>query len=57
VSENDPDHACTLADDGLDHLAGYWYATGMDRVRAVRQSLLLWESLQSVRRFDERLCG
>jgi hypothetical protein len=55
VAENDPDQACALAEDALDHLARYWYATGMDRVRAVRQSLTRWDSLPSVRRFDERL--
>ena len=55
VAENDPDQASALAEDALDHLARYWYATGMDRVRAVRQSLTRWDSLPSVRRLDERL--
>ncbi len=27
-------------------VARYWYATGMDRVRAVRQSLTKWDSLE-----------
>ena len=30
-------------------------ATGMDRIRAVRESLTKWESLPCVRRLDERL--
>jgi hypothetical protein len=55
VSENDPERACALAEEALDHLAGYWYATGMARVRAVRESLTQWESLPCVRRLDERL--
>ena len=55
VAENDPEQACLLAEEALDHLARYWYATGMDRVRAVRESLTKWESRQCVRRLDERL--
>ena len=55
VAENDPDQACLLAEEALDHLARYWYATGMDRVRAVRESLTKWESRPCVRRLDERL--
>ena len=55
VSENDPEQACALAETALDHLARHWYATGMDRVRAVRESLTQWESRSCVRRLDERL--
>jgi hypothetical protein len=55
LAENDPDQACALAEEALDHLARYWYATGMDRIRAVRESLTKWESLPCVRRLDERL--
>ena len=55
VAENNPEEACTLAEEALDHLARYWYATGMDRIRAVRESLTKWESLPCVRRLDERL--
>jgi hypothetical protein len=55
VSENDPEEACRLAEAALDQLARTWYATGMARVRAVRESLALWESLPCVRRLDERL--
>ena len=55
VSQNDPEQACALAEEALDHLGRYWYATGMDRVRAVRESLTKWESLPCVRRLDERL--
>jgi hypothetical protein len=55
VADDDPEQACTLAESALEHLAQHWYATGMDRVRAVRQSLTRWESLPCVRRLDERL--
>lgn len=55
VSENDPEEACRLAEAALDQLARTWYATGMARVRAVRESLAPWESLPCVRRLDERL--
>ena len=55
VSENDPERACALAEEALDHLARYWYATGMDRVRTVRESLTRWEGLPCLRRLDERL--
>jgi hypothetical protein len=55
VAQNDPEQACLLAEMTLDHLARYWYATGMDRVRAVRESLTPWESLPCVRQLDEHL--
>jgi hypothetical protein len=55
VAENDPEQACTLAEEALDQLARHWYATGMDRIRAVRESLTKWESRPCVRRLDERL--
>ena len=55
VSENAPEEACRLAEMALDQLARTWYATGMARVRAVRESLSQWESLPCVRGLDERL--
>jgi hypothetical protein len=55
VSEENPEQACALAEKALDHLARHWYATGMDRIRAVRESLTPWESLPCVRRLDDRL--
>ena len=55
VAENDSERACALAEEALDHLARHWYATGMDRIRAVRESLTKWESQPCVRRLDERL--
>jgi hypothetical protein len=55
VSEADPEEACRLAELALDQLARTWYATGMVRVRAVRESLAPWESDPAVRRLDEKL--
>jgi transcriptional regulator with XRE-family HTH domain len=55
VSEGNPEEACRLSEVALDQLARTWYATGMARVRAVRESLSQWESLPCVRRLDERL--
>jgi ATP/maltotriose-dependent transcriptional regulator MalT len=55
IAENDPEQACELSEAALDNLARYWYATGMERVRAIRQSLTRWESLPCVRSLDERL--
>lgn len=55
VAENNPEEACRLAEMALDQLARTWYATGMARVRSVRETLSQWESLPCVRRLDERL--
>ncbi|HEV2377523.1 MAG TPA: transcriptional regulator [Streptosporangiaceae bacterium] len=55
VAEGNPEQACSLAEAALDNLARYWYATGMERIRALRQSLAQWESLPCVRHLDERL--
>jgi hypothetical protein len=55
VSENNPEEACRLSELALDQLARTWYATGMARVKAVRETLSQWESLPCMRRLDERL--
>lgn len=55
VAENNPEEACRLAEMALDQLSRTWYATGMARVRSVRESLAQWESLSIVRRLDEKL--
>lgn len=55
VGENNPEEACRLAESALDQLARTWYATGMARIRTVRELLSQWESLPAVRRLDERL--
>jgi tetratricopeptide (TPR) repeat protein len=55
VSEQDPERACLLAEEALEQLGKTWYATGMDRIRALRQALGPWESQPCVHRLDERL--
>lgn len=55
VAENNPEEACRLAEMAMDQLSRTWYATGMARVRAVRESLAQWESTPAVRHLDERL--
>ena len=49
--------ACDYAVRALDQLERTWYATGMDRVREVRQSLAPHQHEQCVRALDERLYG
>jgi tetratricopeptide (TPR) repeat protein len=55
VVEKSPDRACEYLESALDQLGRHWYATAMDRVKAVRKSLRDWESLPAVRVLDERL--
>lgn len=55
VIEKLPERACDLLGATLDDLGRYWYATAMDRVKAVRESLRKWDSLPEVRNLDERL--
>lgn len=55
VAEGNPEEACRIAEMGLDQLSRTWYATGMARIRAVRESLAPHESLPAVRKLDERL--
>ncbi|MFI5725408.1 hypothetical protein [Streptomyces cyaneofuscatus] len=47
--------ACRYAVLALDQLERTWYATGMDRVREVRQTLVAHQHEQCVRELDERL--
>jgi hypothetical protein len=55
VAESDPEEACRLAGLAIDQLGRSWYATGMERVRAVRESLARWEALPCVRALDDKL--
>jgi hypothetical protein len=55
VAESNPEEACRLSELAIDQLERTWYATGMSRVRAVRESLTPWETLPCVRQLDERL--
>lgn len=55
ILENNPEQACLHLEDALDHLGRTWYATAMDRIKAVRQTLRQWDSLPAVRALDDRL--
>ncbi len=55
VLDQDPEQACAYAEQALDGLGQYWYATAMERVKTVRRSLKPWDSLPAVRRLDDLL--
>ncbi|MFF2550264.1 hypothetical protein ACFVUS_04655 [Nocardia sp. NPDC058058] len=55
VLERDPEQACGYLDETLTVLGEHWYATAMDRVKAVRHSLREWDSLPRVRALDGKL--
>jgi hypothetical protein len=55
VLERDPELACSYLKQAVDILERIWYATAMDRVKKVRQSLREWDSLPAVRKLDEQL--
>lgn len=57
VAKQNPEAACTRAEEALDQLAVTWYATGMERVREVRNALQPWADSECVRRLDDRLYG
>ncbi|GAA0477614.1 hypothetical protein Aca07nite_72060 [Actinoplanes capillaceus] len=49
--------ACKRLHEALDELATTWYATGMERVRAVRETLQPWSNTDEVEAIDDRLYG
>ncbi|UUU30796.1 helix-turn-helix domain-containing protein [Streptomyces sp. CA-210063] len=55
AAANRPQEACAYALRALDQLARTWYATGMDRVRDVRRSLVPHQHERCVRELDDRL--
>ncbi|CAA9379758.1 MAG: hypothetical protein AVDCRST_MAG66-201 [uncultured Pseudonocardia sp.] len=57
VAAEDPVGACARLGEALDALGEVWYATGMERVRAVRRSLRPWQHQDEVRDLDDRLYG
>jgi hypothetical protein len=57
AAQQHPDAACIWAEVALDQLAITWYATGMERIRDVRQALEPWADSDCVRRLDDRLYG
>ncbi|MFE3102267.1 hypothetical protein [Nocardia tengchongensis] len=55
VLDRNPEKACEHLGQALELLGEHWYATAMDRVRAVRQTLREWDSLSAVRDLDDQL--
>lgn len=57
VAESKPIAACERIHQALDQLSLTWYATGMERVRDVRNSLHPWADSDDVKGVDDRLYG
>lgn len=55
VLDRDPDRACERLGEALELLGEHWYATAMDRVKAVRSTLREWDSIPAVRELDGKL--
>jgi tetratricopeptide (TPR) repeat protein len=55
VADKDPERACELLAEAIDGISRQWYATAMDRIKAVRESLREYESLPAVRNLDAKL--
>ncbi|MGI6797939.1 helix-turn-helix transcriptional regulator [Gordonia sihwensis] len=55
VLRKEPEQACKRLMEALDLLGLAWYATAMDRIKSVRQSLREWDSLPAVRTLDAKL--
>ncbi|WP_224148479.1 hypothetical protein, partial [Mycobacterium avium] len=55
VADKDPDRACELLAEAIDGVSRQWYATAMDRINAVRESLREYESIPAVRNLDSKL--
>jgi tetratricopeptide (TPR) repeat protein len=49
--------ACERMNEALDQLGRTWYATGMERIRAVRHELQPWSDTEEVQGIDDRLYG
>lgn len=57
AAQNNPEAACTYAQQALDQIAITWYATAMDRVNDVRRALQPFADQQCVQTLDDRLYG
>jgi hypothetical protein len=57
VGEQQVEDACEWAQQALGQLAVTWYATGMDRVREVRQNLQPWSERPCVLALDDAMFG
>ncbi|SDT74468.1 hypothetical protein [Actinoplanes derwentensis] len=57
VAAAKPMESCKRLHEALDQLAITWYATGMERVRKVREGLQPWADSDEVQSIDDRLYG
>ena len=55
AADKDANRACELLVEAIESVSRQWYATAMDRIRAVRESLREYESLPAVRDLDAKL--
>lgn len=55
LGRGDVGHACVIAIDAVDRLRQAGYATGVDRLRALRSSLTPWATSAAVRNLDQHL--
>lgn len=55
LGQGNVDHACAIAIDAVDRLRQAGYATGVDRLRALRSSLAPWATSTAVRDLDQHL--
>jgi hypothetical protein len=55
VADKGANQACELLTEAIDSVGTLWYATAMDRIKAVRDSLREYESLPAVRNLDAKL--
>ncbi|AOS94787.1 hypothetical protein AN480_27225 (plasmid) [Mycobacterium intracellulare subsp. chimaera] len=51
----EPERACALLIDALDEIGTNWYATAMQRIKAVRNVLREWDGTPALRQLDQRL--
>lgn len=57
VSSDRFEEGCKRLHEALDQLAITWYATGMERIRKVREALQPWADSEEVQAIDDRLYG
>ncbi len=57
LAKGDLDQSCAIASDAADRLRQAGYATGLDRLRALRSSMTPWATSAPVRNLDQHLAA
>ena len=57
LAKGDLDQSCAIASDAVDRLRQAGYATGLDRLRALRSSMTPWATSAPVRNLDQHLAA